>query len=1101
MATNNKTSVLIPQQLPAFIRDNPDYSNFVLFLQAYYEWLEQQDGILDISKNLLNYHDIDNLTAANTAANGTDVVVNEFLNYFYNDFLSYFPKDILANKAEVIKLAKQLYSSKGTPASYEFLFRVLYNSPVDFFITGDAVLRASAGTWYIPRSLLLLTNDTDFLGAKNLKVIGLQSKALASIENIILNVDKIEIFIANIERLFNSGEMVQIVDADNQPAYFLNGTYIPKYVVTNSYVGDVYVVYQGLTYQSSKNVPAGINPTNPAYWNLISPGATTLTSQLASSVQGVNIVNPGSLYNQNDPVVFYGGLADNTSVGATGVVDRVDTGSLQYINIVTGGFGYTFSDTSNTQYTTIDIQNIPGAAARVATLNPVNNFNITLPTDAIVRAVNANVTLGNALFSIVNDGPIFAANASANITSTLANTLTFITFNSAPISGIFLDSKGSAGINATPVITAQTFYHTSNTQVNGSLPNLGILAPIVIVNGGVNYSNTDTINIINGSGFGARAALTVNASGSIVTASYIAANTINGMSPYPIGGLGYNILLPTISVSSNTGGNAVLEVHSTLGGGATFSAATDSVGAVRSVKITDPGSNYISQPSVSLSVQDIYVTNLYYNNLPQVGQIIYQGTSIANSTYISTIGSITPVITSSNPFNSTYLLRVYNYSSIPSASMPMYLKSNSQFAITISTTQKFPSTGSPIIAYGNGLATGTVKFSDAVNIGQGQYLDTSGQLSEFNVLQSTNYNNYTYELTLEKEILKYRDVLLNLLHPAGTRVLGRFDMKSNSEVNFNVSDGLDTGLPLSYYTQQNSSGILVDSDGQPSTNTIEFFNMYGQDVRSFLFSNSVIKFTTSAGDNYVSEILSIGNVNNDDLIFDPTSTEDMLTEVANTANGTITANTTSKIVIGSGTNFKTQMNVLTMLTTTSNVVLGEIVSISSNTVLTLKNNSTANVSGNTFYQSYIEDLMQEFSENFVVLKDSIWTLYGNVATATANANSSTINITSLTGQYDIVNDGMYSNTSYPLKDIIRTGDRVTVNNESGIVLSVDYVNNILTLTNNLTYAANGLLSVYRTIQTSNVRIFGPVGQQYDAQISTQDGNILTAEDGNTILIG
>ena len=38
------------------------YGNFVLFLKAYYEWLEQTNNVTDRSKNLLSYTDIDNTT-------------------------------------------------------------------------------------------------------------------------------------------------------------------------------------------------------------------------------------------------------------------------------------------------------------------------------------------------------------------------------------------------------------------------------------------------------------------------------------------------------------------------------------------------------------------------------------------------------------------------------------------------------------------------------------------------------------------------------------------------------------------------------------------------------------------------------------------------------------------------------------------------------------------------------------------------------------------------------------------------------------------------------------------------------------------------------
>ncbi|WP_339941548.1 hypothetical protein, partial [Undibacterium luofuense] len=57
-------------------------------------------------------------------------------------------------------------------------------------------------------------------------------------------------------------------------------------------------------------------------------------------------------------------------------------------------------------------------------------------------------------------------------------------------------------------------------------------------------------------------------------------------------------------------------------------------------------------------------------------------------------------------------------------------------------------------------------------IGQGQYLNSQGQPSSFNVLQSQTYNNFTYQITVEKEIAKYRDILLGLLHPTGTNVIG-----------------------------------------------------------------------------------------------------------------------------------------------------------------------------------------------------------------------------------------------------------------------------------------------------------------------------------------
>ena len=54
-----KTSIRIPSQLPEWIRDDPNYANFVSFLQAYYQWMEQNGNVLDFTKNIPNYQDIE----------------------------------------------------------------------------------------------------------------------------------------------------------------------------------------------------------------------------------------------------------------------------------------------------------------------------------------------------------------------------------------------------------------------------------------------------------------------------------------------------------------------------------------------------------------------------------------------------------------------------------------------------------------------------------------------------------------------------------------------------------------------------------------------------------------------------------------------------------------------------------------------------------------------------------------------------------------------------------------------------------------------------------------------------------------------------------
>lgn len=113
-----KNLVKVPYQLPEFIRSDDNYQTFVAFIQAYYEWMEQQnigsgkEGVIYGTQNLLNYQDIDFVEPGET--------FNKFIDYYINQFLPNFPADCLADKSKLIRMAKELYSRKGTPASYQF---------------------------------------------------------------------------------------------------------------------------------------------------------------------------------------------------------------------------------------------------------------------------------------------------------------------------------------------------------------------------------------------------------------------------------------------------------------------------------------------------------------------------------------------------------------------------------------------------------------------------------------------------------------------------------------------------------------------------------------------------------------------------------------------------------------------------------------------------------------------------------------------------------------------------------------------------------------------------------------------------------------------
>jgi hypothetical protein len=799
LTSNNKTSILVPSQLPGFIRDDVDYTKFVSFIQAYYEWMEQTGQVLDISKNLLQYSDIDETT-------------EEFLEYFVKDFLPSFPKEALIDKRKALKIAKELYGSKGIPSSYEFLFRLLYNNQdFDIFYTKDAVLKASAGKWYVTKSLKLSSLDPNWLITDNYRIFGETTKSIAVIEKSIISGNKTEIFISDIQRLFQSGEFVRVVDADGQDVLF-DGE-----ILRSKVVGQI------------------------------------------SSIR-INPLKRGLLYEPGDPVIIYGGLSSSNGIGAVAEVGTTTSGSIQRINTLTGGFGYT-----NDPTTLLRLTNAPGAIANVGSVNPDTNFraNVSLIANNVIQ-YSILTTIGNTQYSFLSN------NITSNANTRLIDALSFTSLTTFPISSVIVNN-GGGGITRIPTITAVSTYTTDQPGTVADLKSLGILAPIQISNSGTGYQANDIIVFTGGSGVGAFAnVITVSANGSITKISYVP-----GSGFYPTGGMGYKSdSLPNVVVQSANvqASNASIFVPGILGDGATFSAVVDRAGSITTINILNFGEDYISAPNVSLKVADIVISNVTVALLPQKGDIVYQGANVNVSTYRATVNSISLLTSDNEPTLSKYNLQVFEYTSYPNSNLPIkvdqkdisMLMANTAYPANTFYVNSPEYNQNGIKIYGDATARATAQFLNGLVIGQGQYLNSQGQPSSFDVLQSDVYNNFTYQITLEKEISKYRQALLSLLHPAGMKVLGRYAMRSNNALNFQSSSAGQKGQTLYFYTNDAASNVTMNTSFTNfSTNILQFNNLgTGVNIADFIFANSTIVLSTARGPNVVSEIASINTSSN-----------------------------------------------------------------------------------------------------------------------------------------------------------------------------------------------------------------------------------------------
>jgi hypothetical protein len=129
-----KVSTVVPRQTPQFVRE--DHQTFIAFLQAYYEWLESQYQV----RELENIRDV-------------DATLDDFIGQFKNEILNQLPDYVLNDKRYLAKVVQDVYRSKGTAKSYEFLFRAVFNETPQLYFPKVDMLRVSDGK-YSQKSIL-----------------------------------------------------------------------------------------------------------------------------------------------------------------------------------------------------------------------------------------------------------------------------------------------------------------------------------------------------------------------------------------------------------------------------------------------------------------------------------------------------------------------------------------------------------------------------------------------------------------------------------------------------------------------------------------------------------------------------------------------------------------------------------------------------------------------------------------------------------------------------------------------------------------------------------------------------------------------------------
>lgn len=162
-------SNLVADQFPAFYRE--EGPQFVEFVKAYYEWMEESGGATFHARRALDYRDVDS-------------TIDDFLGHFRSKYLSSIQFETAVNTRRLVKHALDIYRSKGTERSLDLFFKSVYGVPSSVYYPGDDVFKASDGEWVLPRYLELYETD-DIRSFIGLQVEGIDSGATAFVEKYI----------------------------------------------------------------------------------------------------------------------------------------------------------------------------------------------------------------------------------------------------------------------------------------------------------------------------------------------------------------------------------------------------------------------------------------------------------------------------------------------------------------------------------------------------------------------------------------------------------------------------------------------------------------------------------------------------------------------------------------------------------------------------------------------------------------------------------------------------------------------------------------------------------------------------------------------------
>jgi hypothetical protein len=382
---------VVKRQLPEFIRE--DYPTFVAFVEAYYEYLQNQG--VDLSK----FRDIDQ-------------TLESFIDQFKKE-LAYNLPIVVEDERFLLSHIKDQYLAKGSEASYKLLFKLLYGKNVELLYPGQQMLVPSDGRWNQEISIFAQVDygdPDDIVG----KLVDIQTAGRI----LRVLVDKKESLIGEIDRIVKIGKSFEIESTGVSGASTVTvtnntGIEVGQLVTAPQNGGGIaggtkVVSISGNVITLSNANTATVNSSlifsnelyefflDKRFFGVINPGdllkfQDTFQARLVPATKSLTITQAGKNFRVGQVFELRSGIGTGALMKVTEVEDD---GGIKYAEFIKFGLGYTA------------------------------NFALTiLATNDVVSAGSVNIA-GTSTLSELNTyqsagaGTISASSSSATVTGT-----------------------------------------------------------------------------------------------------------------------------------------------------------------------------------------------------------------------------------------------------------------------------------------------------------------------------------------------------------------------------------------------------------------------------------------------------------------------------------------------------------------------------------------------------------------------------------------------------------------------------------------------------------------------------------------------------------